>query len=243
MLLCAVVFPRFELRKPVAPCLGALGLTAWLLVGSACNYPKPPAAWSGAVAPATASAALAPMPATAALPPPPPPPPKCEDLAENCSAGPDTKLSVGDGGAWFTPPEGWHYAHSAEGSIAVHPDGTAMMILEPSPDPSDIAPAVEAMVSQRGVKGLKVDKLKRRLKKPQQSLPAGEGSVDLWEVDKAQQGEALSLGDKGDGTLLVLVGKPAPEHTLIGIGFVTDSVGEAEAPKIMAAVQTLRGKP
>lgn len=118
-----------------------------------------------------------------------------------------------------------------------------MMILMPGPDPSDIAPAIEAMVSERGVRGLKVDKLKRRLKKPQVTLPAGEGAVDLWEVDKAQQGEHLSLADKGNGTLLVLVGKPAPEHTLIGIGFVTESVAEAEAPKIMQAVQTLRGKP
>src|SRR6185503_19238552 len=102
-------------------------------------------------------------------------------------------------------------AKSPSGSITVHPDGTAMIILAPSPDPSDIAPAVEAMVSERGVKGLKVDKLKRRLKKPQQSLSAAEGTVDLWEVDKAQQGEALSLADKGDGTLLVLVGKPSAE--------------------------------
>ena len=177
------------------------------------------------------------------LPPPPPPPPKCEDLAENCSAGPDTKLPVGDSGAWFTPPEGWHYARTTEGSIAVNPDGTAMMILAPSPDPSDVAPAVEALVGQRGVKGLKVDKLKRRLKKPQSTLPAGEGTVDLWEVDKSQQGESLSLADKGNGTLLVLVGKPGPEHTLFGIGFVVESVAEAEAPKIMQSVQTLRGKP
>jgi hypothetical protein len=242
MLLCAVVFPRLNLRKPVAPCLGALGLTVCLLASSACNYPKPPAAWTGAAPPPSVAAAPT-TPPPPAPPPPPPPPPKCEDLAENCSAGTDTKLPVGDSGAWFTPPEGWHYARNAEGSIAVHPDGTAMMILMPSPDPNDMAPAVEAMVSQRGVKGLKVDKLKRRLKKPQQSLPAGEGSVDLWEVDKSQQGEALSLGDKGQGTLLVLVGRPAPEHTLIGIGFVTESVAEAEAPKIMQAVQTLRGKP
>src|SRR6185369_5853970 len=207
MLLCAIVFPCLDLRKPVV----SLGLTVLLLLAFACNYPKPPAAWSGAAQPtAAATLAQAPPPPPPAAPPPPPPPPKCEDLAENCSAGPETKLLVGDSGAWFTPPEGWHYARSPEGSIAVHPDGTAMMILMPSPDPNDMAPAVEAMVSQRGVKGLKVDKLKRRLKKPQQSLPAGEGSVDLWEVDKAQQGEALSLGDKGTGTLLVLVGKPAP---------------------------------
>jgi len=99
------------------------------------------------------------------------------------------------------------------------------------------------MVSERGVKGLKVDKLKRRLKKPQQSLPAAEGTVDLWEVDKTQQGSSLSLTDKGDGTLLVLVGKPAPEHTLLGIGFVTESVAETEAPKIMQSLQTLRGTP
>jgi hypothetical protein len=164
-------------------------------------------------------------------------------LAENCTAGNDTKLAVGDAGAWFVPPEGWHYAKTPTGSVAVHPDGTAMIVLTPSTDPQNMAPAIDALVTQRGIKGLKVDKLKRRLKKPQQTLPAGEGSVDLWEVDKSQQGEALSLADKGSGTLLVLVGKPAPEHTLVGFGFVVEAVAEAEAPKIMAAVQTLRGKP
>jgi hypothetical protein len=125
----------------------------------------------------------------------------------------------------------------------VNPDGTAFVLLMPSPDPSDIAPAVEALVTERGVKGLKVDKLKRRLKKPQQALPAGPGTVDLWEVDKSQQGEELSLLDKGNGTLLVLVGKPAPERTLLGIGFVVEAAAETEAPKIMQSVQTLRGRP
>ena len=242
MLVSVVVYPRFSSRLPVARALGALGLLIGLLASPACNYPKPPAAWTGA-GPAAAVAPPPPPPPAPPPPPPPPPPPKCEDLAENCSAGADTKLLVGDSGAWFTPPEGWHYAQTAEGSIAVNPDGTAMMILAPSPDPSDIAPAVEALVAQRGVKGLKVEKLKRRLKKPQQTLPAGEGTVDLWEVDKGQQGESLSLADKGNGTLLVLVGKPAPERTLFGIGFVVESVADAEAPKIMQSVQTLRGKP
>lgn len=243
MLLSVNVTPCLSSRASLAsPALGALGLMALLLAGSACNYPKPPAAWTGA-APAGAAPAPPPPPPAPPPPPPPPPPPKCEDLAENCAAGADTKLPVGDSGAWFAPPEGWHYARTSSGSIAVNPDGTAMMILAPSPDPSDLAPAVEVMVGQRGVKGLKVDKLKRRLKKPQQTLPAGEGTVDLWEVDKGQQGEALSLGDKGNGTLLVLVGKPSPEHTLLGIGFVVESVAEAEAPKIMQSVQTLRGKP
>lgn len=231
------MFESLTSLRPAATLLGALGLTC--LLSSACHYPPPPAAWTGAGAP-TAAAPPAPAPPPPA--PAPPPPPKCEDLAENCTAAADTKLKVGDGGPWFTPPEGWHYAKTAEGSITVNPDGTAMIVLAPSPDPSDVAPAVEQIVSQRGVKGLKVDKLKRRLKKPQQSLPAGEGTVDLWEVDKGQQGEALSLTDKGNGTLLVLVGKPSPDQTLIGIGFVVESVAEAEAPKIMQSVQTLRGK-
>lgn len=246
MLLSAAVFPRLALRTPVtlAWSLGVLGLGGCLLMSNACGYPKPPAAWGGAEpAPAPPPAPLPPAPVVAVPPPPPPPPPKCEDLAENCSAGPDTKLLVGDSGAWFTPPAGWHYARAPQGSIAVHPDGTALMILMPSPGASDIAPAVEAMISERGVTGLKADKLKRRLKKPQQSLPAGEGSVDLWEVDRASQGAPLSLGDKGNGTLLVLVGKPSPEHTLVGIGFVVEASAEAEAPKIMQAVQTLRGTP
>jgi hypothetical protein len=236
MLLSYAVFPRF-------PSCGSLGLVTSLLLTTACNYPKPPAAWTGQAEPTAAPAPPPPPPPLAQAAPPPPPPPKCEDLAENCSASADTKLLVGDSGAWFTPPEGWRYARAVDGSIAVHPDGTAMMVLMPSPDPSDVAPAVEMIVSQRGVKGLKVDKLKRRLKKPQLTLPAGSGSVDLWEVEKAQQGESLSLGDKGNGTLLVLVGKPDPDHSLIGIGFVVESVAETEAPKIMQSVQTLRGKP
>ncbi len=239
MLFSCVVSSRLTLR-PIVGLLPALLLTT--LLGSACNYPKPPAAWTGE-APQAAPPPPPPPPPPAPPPPPPPPPPKCEDLAEKCAASAETKLLVGETGAWFTPPAGWHYARTAGGSVAVHPDGNAMMILMPSPDPSDIAPAIESMVSERGVRGLKTDKLKRRLKKPQQTLPAGEGSVDLWEVEKAQQGEALSLADKGKGTLLVLVGKPTPEHTLIGIGFVTEQVAESEAPKIMESVQTLRGKP
>ncbi len=214
----------------------ALGLLA-----AACNYPKPPAAWTGAQPPPPVSAA--PVVVAAPPPAPPPPPPKCEDLKESCVAHADTKLLVGDSGAWFTPPDGWHYARSSSGSVAVHPEGTALIVLTPSPDPSDVAPALDAMVTERGVHGFKVDKLKRRLKKPQQSLPAAEGTVDLWEVDKSQQGEALSLQDKGTGTLLVLVGKPAPERTLIGFGFVLEASAESEAPKIMQSVQTLRGKP
>jgi hypothetical protein len=235
MLVSKVVSSRLALRSTAA-----LLLTSAL--ASACNYPKPPAAWTGEV-PQAAPLPPPPPPAPPAPAPAPPPPPKCEELAESCSAGLDTKLFVGDSGSWFTPPQGWHYARTPSGSIAVHPEGTAMMLLAPSPDPSDIAPAIESMVSERGVTGFRVDKLKRRLKKPQVTLPAGAGSVDLWEVDKPQQGEALSLGDKGNGTLLVLVGKPAPEHTLIGIGFVTESVAETEAPKIMQSVQTLRGEP
>lgn len=150
---------------------------------------------------------------------------------------------MGDGGAWFTPPAGWHYARTPSASVAVHPDGGAMLVLEPSPDAADIAPALDALVSAHGVTGFKQAKLKRRLKKPQQSLPAAEGSVDLWEVDQSQQGETLSLADKGHGTLLVLIGKPAPENTLLGFGFVTEALAETEAPKIMQSVQTLRGKP
>ncbi|HEY6077190.1 MAG TPA: hypothetical protein VIW29_00210 [Polyangiaceae bacterium] len=222
---------------------GRLALLSLGLVLGACNYPKPPAAWSGDQPAPVAQPAPRPAPKRAPPPPPPPPPPKCQALSENCSAGADTKLTVGDLGAWFTPPQGWHYARGTSESITVHPDGTAMIILAPSPDPSDIAPAIEAMAAQHGITGLKVEKLKRRLKKPQQSLPAASGTVDLWEVDKAQQGQALVLADKGKGTLLVLVARPAPEHTLIGLGFVVETVAEAEAPSIMQSVQTLRDKP
>jgi hypothetical protein len=232
MLWCQVVFGRLAL------------LPLGLLVGlaGACNYPKPPAAWTGAKPAPVVSAppVVAPPPA----PPPPPPPPKCEQLSENCAANPDTKLVVGEPGTWFTPPQGWYYARGTSESIAINPDGSALIALAPGPDAADIAPAIEAMATQHRISGLKVDKLKRRLKKPQQSLPAATGSVDLWEVDKNQQGQALTLTDKGDGTLLVLVAHPAPDHTLIGISFVVESAAESEAPKIMQSLQTLRrGQP
>lgn len=118
-----------------------------------------------------------------------------------------------------------------------------MLLLAPSPDPEDVAPAIGALASEQGIQGLKVDKLKRRLKKPQQTLPAGQGRIDLWEVDKAQQGESLTLGSQGTGTLLVLLGRPDADHTLIGIGFVVERVAETEAPKIMQSLQTLRSRP
>jgi hypothetical protein len=118
-----------------------------------------------------------------------------------------------------------------------------MIVLSPSSAGAEVTPTIEAMLSQHSVQGLKADKLKRRLKKPQQSLPAGSGSVDLWEVEKSQQGEALTLSDKGRGTLLVLVGRPLPERTLLGFAFVVEAAAETEAPKIMQAVQSLRGQP
>lgn len=218
-----------------------LSLLAASTLALSCGYPPPPAAWTGAPAPTAAPPQVIAPPPTAA--PAPPPPPKCEELAENCKAGPDTKLAVGEEGAWFTPPEGWAYARGKTESIAVHPDGTAIIVLAPSTAETNITPTIEAMVSQHGVRGLKADKLKRRLKKAQQTLPAGSGSVDLWEVEKSQQGEALALNDKGNGTLLVLVGKLLPERTLLGFAFVVETAAEAEAPKIMQAVQSLRGQP
>lgn len=237
MLLCGVVLPRFDARWTHAFGRASLGLGLCLL--TACNYPKPPASWSGAQ---PVVVVAAPPPPAPPPPPPPPPPPKCEDLAEGCSASAETKLAVGDV-AWFLPPEGWHYAKSPNGSVAVHPNGTALIVLLPSSDPHDLAPMIEALATERGVKGLNGDKLRRRLKKPQQSLPAGDGTVALWEVDESQQGEALSLTDQGQGTLLVLIGKLRPDRHVVGIAFVVQAAAETEAPKIMQAVQTLRGAP
>jgi hypothetical protein len=236
MLWCGIVLHRFGSPHLEARAALALGLVAGWLVS--CNYPKPPAAWTGAP-PAPTVTAPPPPPAAPPPPPPPPPPPKCEDLAENCAAQADTRLYVGDGGAWFTPPEGWHYARTPNGSVARHPGGGALLVLKPAPDPADLGPALDALVSEQGVKGFKLAKFKHRLKKPQQTLPAAEGTVDLWEVDA----QTLSLDEQGNGTLLVLVGRPAPEHTLLGIGFVTEGLAETEAAKIMQSVQTLRGKP
>jgi hypothetical protein len=151
---------------------------------------------------------------------------------------------VGTQGAWFVPPEGWHYARQAASSVAVNAEGTALLVLSPRAEPIDLPAAIEAMAGEHGISGFKAARLKRRLKKPQQTLSAGTGSVDLWEVDKSQQGGApLSLGDKGNGTLLVLLGKPSESQILVGIGFVVETAAETEAAKVMQSVQTLRGGP
>ena len=68
--------------------------------------------------------------------------------------------------------------------------------------------------------------------------------VDLWEISKStSNGVNPELRETGVGTLLVFVARLAPDRVITGLGFVVVPEAEADAEKVMHAVQTLKGKP
>ncbi|HEY5373601.1 MAG TPA: hypothetical protein VIK01_07925 [Polyangiaceae bacterium] len=188
----------------------------------------------------------APPPAAPPPPPPPPAPPKCEALSENCTASEGTKLGIGEQGATIEPPSGWKFAKQSDRSVAVGPEGKS--VLAAVEIPSGTEPAVleslEKLTLATGIEKVKFDALKKRFKKPQITVDANGTPVDLWEVSKStSNGANPELRETGIGTLLVFVAHLAPDRVIIGLGFVVVPEAEADAEKVMHAVQTLKGKP
>ena len=208
---------------------------AWLAAVAlpACHHQPP-------VAPVAAASAPSPAP-----PPPPPPPPKCEALSESCVATDAIALAIGAQGAIIKPPSGWKYAKESERSVAVGPDGKSVLsVVEiTSAEAPAIIEALEKQTLAAGIEKVKFEALKKRLKKPQITVDASGTPVDLWEVSKAtSNGVNPELREQGVGTLLVFVAKLAPNRVVTGLGFVVVPDAEADAAKVMQAVQTLKGK-
>ncbi|HTA89523.1 MAG TPA: hypothetical protein VK745_08105 [Polyangiaceae bacterium] len=192
--------------------------------------------------------AVAPPPAAAppAPPPPPPPPPKCEALSENCTATDAIALTIGAQGASIKPPSGWKYAKESERSVAVGADGKSVLsaVEIASAEEPAILEALEKQTLASGIEKVKFEALKKRLKKPQITVDASGTPVELWEVSKStSNGVSPELREQGVGTLLVFVAKLAPNRVVTGLGFVVVPDAEADAQKVMQAVQTLKGKP
>jgi hypothetical protein len=181
-----------------------------------------------------------------APPPPPPPPPKCEALSENCVATDAIVLFIGDKGASIKPPSGWKYAKESERSVALGADGKSVLsaVEIASADEAAVFAALEKQTLAAGIEKVKYDALKKRFKKPQITVDASGTPVELWEVSKGtSNGVNPELREQGVGTLLVFVSKLAPDRVVTGLGFVVVPDAEADAAKVMAAVQTLKGKP
>lgn len=190
---------------------------------------------------------VAPAPVTPAPPPPPPPPaPKCEALTENCTATDSTELAIANAGTVFSPPNGWKFAKLADRSVAVGPDGKSLLTLNEIADGSEAAvlASFEQLALATAIEKVKFDALKKRLKRPQNTLDANGIKIDLWEVGKAtSNGVNPELRETGAGTLLVFVAHVAEARVVTGLGFVVLPDAESDAQKVMSAVQTVKGKP
>ena len=155
-------------------------------------------------------------------------------------------LTIGTQGASIKPPSGWKYAKESERSVAVGADGKSVLsIVEiASADESAILESLEKQALAAGVEKIKFEALKKRLKKPQNTVDASGTPVELWEVSKAtSNGVNPELREQGIGTLLVFVVKLAPSRVITGLGFVVVPDAEADAAKVMQAVQSVKGTP
>ena len=114
----------------------------------------------------------------------------------------------------------------------------------PNGDESSVLGALEKLAADSGIEKVKVEALKKRFKKPQFTVDANGVKVDFWEIGKGTgNGINPELRGQGAGTLLVFVAREGTERVLTGVGFVVIPEAQADAEKIMQAVQSLKGTP
>ena len=168
-------------------------------------------------------------------------------LTENCTAAAGTLLQIGEHGmSTIVPPSGWKFAKLEDRALAVSPEGKSLLAASEGPAGNENAllATLTKLSADSAIEKVKFDRLKKRLKKPQISLDANGSRVDLWEVSKATgNGSNPELHEQGPGTLLMFVVHVAPERSVTGLGFVVVPEAQADAEKIMAAVQSVKGAP
>jgi hypothetical protein len=144
-------------------------------------------------------------------------------------------------------PPGWSYARVGEIALAVSESQKAVLGFASRDAASDEAvhTTLERLLGALGVEEIRWQRIKQRLNRPESEIDGKDGvNLALWEVDaKSQWGKKPRLGDQGTGTLLIVVAKLKNEAVIMGAGFVVKPDAEAEAPAIMAAVQSLQVTP
>jgi len=111
-------------------------------------------------------------------------------------------------------------------------------------DETTVLASLQKLASDSAIEKVKFDALKKRLKKPQISLEANGSKVDLWEVSKSTgNGGNPELHEQGAGTLLAFVVHIATDRAIAGLGFVVVPEAQADAEKVMTAVQSVKGSP
>ena len=110
--------------------------------------------------------------------------------------------------------------------------------------PTETRAALLKLTKDSAIEKVKFEAFKKRLKKPQITLDANGSKVDLWEVSKATgNGANPELREQGAGTLLLFVMHVTSDRFVAGLGFVVVPEAQADAEKIMTAVQSLKGTP
>lgn len=174
--------------------------------------------------------------------PPPPPPPKCESSEENCIADESTRVEITDSGIAYAPPPGWVYVKASDHARASESSGAAVVgfAISEADDRDAILSSIEKLSGALSLKNVRLDRLKTRLKKPQQKLELDGGHIELWEINKRTQGgKAAELAEKGKGTALLALAHVATERVVVVLGFVVEPDEQGQAAHIMKSVQSL----
>ncbi|HVJ18648.1 MAG TPA: hypothetical protein VM686_24675 [Polyangiaceae bacterium] len=117
------------------------------------------------------------------------------------------------------------------------------LVVVPEQSPAEVLAATEKLSGALELEGVKVTKLKKRLKKAQQTLQGPNGEIDLWEITADTQGGTTpSLKGKGKGTALLARARVATEREVVVLGFVVEPDEKGQAALIMKAVESLKVK-
>jgi hypothetical protein len=167
----------------------------------------------------------------------------CVDLEERCAATKETWLPIKDTDYEYQPPEGWLFAGEAEQALTQTTTGEAMLAVTriDNAENKTVLATTERLFKRLDVHRVAEQWLGNRLHTPDHVLTANSLKVNLWEIGERQQfSKSPKLNGKTEGTALVFVA-PLESGGLLGAAFA--SVNEVEAaPRIMAAVQTIRKK-
>jgi hypothetical protein len=137
---------------------------------------------------------------------------------------------------------GWAFEKLPDHARTVEATGVAEVAftVAESESEADVIASVTKLAASMGLEGVKADKLKKRLKKPQSTLEGKGGAIELWEITGSSQGGAKpKLKDKGTGTALLALARVATERLVVVLGFVVEPDDQGQAAKIMQSVQSL----